>query len=392
MKSNYKRLGNYIREVNTRNRDLTITKLMGVNINKYFMPSVANIIGTDMSNYKVVTHNQFACNLMHVGRDEKIPLAIQTTDEAIIVSPAYFVFDVINKNELLPEYLMMWFLRAEFDRNAWFYTDADVRGGMNKSDLFDMTLPIPSIEKQMEIVAEYETLTRRITLNQQLCAKLEETEKAIYKKLFVNDIDVENLPDGWRMGNLLDLVEVIDGDRGSNYPNGNDFQDEGYCLFLNAGNVTKNGFNFTQNSFILEQKDKILKKGKLKRFDIVFTTRGTVGNSAFYNKYIPFDNIRINSGMVIMRNTDKRIIPFVYIMLRTFDVKKQIENYLSGSAQPQLPIKDMTQIPIIIPKKSIILSISEKISTMLCQVDILNVENDKLKELLTLLLAKMGVH
>jgi type I restriction enzyme, S subunit len=391
MKSNYKRLGNYIREVNTRNRDMAVTKLVGLSITKEFIPSVANIIGTDLSIYKVIRKEQFACSLMQVSRDEKIPIAMLEFDEAIM-SPAYPMFEVVDKNKLLPQYLMMWFSRSEFDREASFYAVGGVRGSLTWEDFCNMTLPIPSIEKQMEIVAEYETLTRRITLNQQLCAKLEETEKAIYKKLFVNDIDVENLPDGWRMGNLLDLVEVIDGDRGSNYPNGNDFQDEGYCLFLNAGNVTKNGFNFTQNSFILEQKDKILKKGKLKRFDIVFTTRGTVGNSAFYNKYIPFDNIRINSGMVIMRNTDKRIIPFVYIMLRTFDVKKQIENYLSGSAQPQLPIKDMTQIPIIIPKKSIILSISEKISTMLCQVDILNVENDKLKELLTLLLAKMGVH
>lgn len=146
----YKRLGDYIREVNVRNRDLKITKPMGINIDKHFMPSVANVIGTDLSNYKLVSKRQFACNLMHVGRDEKIPMAILGSDDPIIVSPAYFVFEVSNPDILFPEYLMMWFSRKEFDRNAWFYTDADVRGGMGKDALLDMKLPIPSIEQQRD--------------------------------------------------------------------------------------------------------------------------------------------------------------------------------------------------------------------------------------------------
>ncbi len=161
----YKRLGDYIREVNVRNRELKVTEPMGINIDKHFMPSVANVIGTDLSTYKLVSKNQFACNLMHVGRDEKIPMAMQTDDNPIIVSPAYFVFEVTKTDELLPKYLMMWFCRKEFDRNAWFYTDADVRGGLDKEALMDMQLPVPNIERQREIVSEYETLTRRIRLN-----------------------------------------------------------------------------------------------------------------------------------------------------------------------------------------------------------------------------------
>lgn len=166
----YKRLGDYIREVNLRNRELRVTKPMGINIDKYFMPSVANIIGTDLSAYKLVCKNQFACNLMHVGRDEKIPMAMWNDANPIIVSPAYFVFEITKTEDLLPEYLMMWFRRAEFDRNAWFYTDADVRGGMNKDALLDMRLPIPTLARQREIVAEYETLTNRIRLNKQMIA------------------------------------------------------------------------------------------------------------------------------------------------------------------------------------------------------------------------------
>ena len=207
----YQRLGDYIREVNIRNRELKVTEPMGINIDKHFMPSVANVIGTDLSTYKLVSKNQFACNLMHVGRDEKIPMAIQTDDNPFIVSPAYFVFEVTKTDELLPEYLMMWFCRKEFDRNAWFYTDADVRGGLGKEALMDMQLPVLSIEWQREIVSEYETLTRRIRLNEQKIEKLEATAQALYRKTFVDNIDKQNLPDGWRAAVLTNIATFLNG-------------------------------------------------------------------------------------------------------------------------------------------------------------------------------------
>ncbi len=207
----YKRLGDYIREVNVRNRELRVTEPMGINIDKHFMYSVANVIGTDLSTYKLVSKNQFACNLMHVGRDEKIPMAMQTVDNPIIVSPAYFVFEVTKTDELLPEYLMMWFCRKEFDRNAWFYTDADVRGGLGKEALMDMQLPVPNIERQREIVLEYETLTRRIRLNEQMIEKLEATAQALYRHTFVDNIDKQNLPQGWRTASLTDIATFLNG-------------------------------------------------------------------------------------------------------------------------------------------------------------------------------------
>ena len=130
MKSNYKKIGDHIREVNVRNTELKANTLLGINIDKYYMPSVANIVGTDMSVYKIVKRNQFACNRMHVGRDYRLPVAMSKTENDFIVSPAYDVFEITDTEKLLPEYLMMWFSRAEFDRNAWFFTDADVRGGL----------------------------------------------------------------------------------------------------------------------------------------------------------------------------------------------------------------------------------------------------------------------
>lgn len=157
MKSNYRRIGDFIRPIKLKNKDGKLSTLLGINIDKYFMPSVANVIGTNLNRYKVVQYNQFACNRMHVGRDERLPIALSKNENDFLVSPAYDVFEIINTSEVLPEYLMMWFSRAEFDRNAWFYTDADVRGGLSWNAFIDMKLPVPTLEKQQAIVKEYQT-------------------------------------------------------------------------------------------------------------------------------------------------------------------------------------------------------------------------------------------
>lgn len=166
-----KRLGDYIRPVDVRNRDLKVTRLVGLTIDKAFIPSVANTIGTDLSNYKVISENQFACSLMQVSRDEKMPIAM-FKGEPCIMSPAYPMFEVSKTDELLPEYLMMWFSRSEFDREASFYAVGGVRGSLEWNDFCDMKIPVPVIEKQREIVAEYNTLATRIETNKKLIATL----------------------------------------------------------------------------------------------------------------------------------------------------------------------------------------------------------------------------
>ena len=179
MRSNYKPIGNFIREVDNRNAGLKVKQLLGLSISKEFIPSVANIIGTDMENYKIIRKNQFACSTMQVRRDGKMPVALlQYIDEAII-SQAYPVFEVIDEKLLLPDYLMMWFTRSEFDREACFHAVGGVRGSLEWDDFIGMQLPIPSITKQKEIVAEYTTIQSRINLNKQLIQKLEETAQAI---------------------------------------------------------------------------------------------------------------------------------------------------------------------------------------------------------------------
>lgn len=148
-------------------------------------------------------------------------------------------------------------------------------------------------------------------------------------------------------------LEIIDGDRGKAYPKHDDFSDNGYCLFLNATNVTKLGFEFAECQFITEQKDNKLRKGNLLRNDVVLTTRGTLGNAALYGDTVPFEEMRINSGMVIMRADSTNLLPrFLYGFLRSPSFLGQVEQLRSGVAQQQLPIRDLKKIKITLPPKS----------------------------------------
>lgn len=154
----YKRLGDYIQLADNRNTDLAVTNLLGININKSFMPSVANVSGTDLSKYKVIRKGQFAYSAMQVGRDETIRIALYTYDKPAIISPAYSVIEVIDENELIPEYMMMWFERPESDRYGWFISDSSVRASLDYDRLCDIEIPIPDISEQRKYVALYKGL------------------------------------------------------------------------------------------------------------------------------------------------------------------------------------------------------------------------------------------
>lgn len=145
--------------------------------------------------------------------------------------------------------------------------------------------------------------------------------------------------------------DIIDGDRGKNYPKLDDFSDNGFCLFLSATNVTKRGFDFSQGQFVSAEKDRALRKGRLQRGDIVLTTRGTIGNTGLYDTTIAFDNLRINSGMVILRCHQAQLVPrYLYHYLRSPEFHGQVNSLRSGVAQPQLPIRDMRRITLPLPR------------------------------------------
>ena len=350
----YKRLGDYIREVNIRNRELKVTKLVGLTIDKAFIPSVANVIGTDLSNYKVIRREQFACSLMQVSRDGKMPVAMYEEDEAIM-SPAYPMFEVIDKTALLPQYLMMWFSRSEFDREASYYAVGGVRGSLTWEDFCNMQLPIPSIDRQREIVSEYETLTNRIHLNEQMIQNLEATAQTLYRNMFVDNIDKENLPAGWRMGTLGEFAEIKNGK----------------ALTPILGNIPVYGGNgivgYTKDSNV----DNVVVIGR------VGINCGSL--------YLHQGNCYVNDNAMMAIPQDGNII-FLYWILRGMDLNSQSE----GSGQPLLTQSIIYKQECIIPKQELRAEFENQGQIIYKQKSLLEQENTKLTELQSLLLAKMG--
>lgn len=204
----YLPLGQFIRSIDERNRDGLVTNLLGVSVNKDFIPSVANTIGTDMSKYKVVRKGQFVYIPDTSRRGDKIALAYNKDNECI-VSQAYIVFEVSDTKCLLSEYMMLWFLRPEFDRYARFYSHGSAREVFDWETLCATCIPVPPITEQTRIVSQFATLEKRISLCKARISLLERTASALYRKTFVEGIDRNNLPAGWRMGTLGEVANLI---------------------------------------------------------------------------------------------------------------------------------------------------------------------------------------
>lgn len=186
MKEGYRLLGDFIQPVDERNRDLKIDYLLGVSISKQFIPSIANIVGTDLSSYKIVRTGQFAYGPVTSRNGEKISIAL-LRDKDCIISSSYTVFEVVNKNALDPEYLMLWFSRPEFDRYARYMSHGSVREIFDWDELCKVELPVPSIDKQRSIVKAYQTITERIELKRRINDNLEAQTQALFDELFLRD-------------------------------------------------------------------------------------------------------------------------------------------------------------------------------------------------------------
>ena len=372
----YKRLGDYIREVDVRNRDLSVTTLVGLTINKAFIPSVANVIGTDLSNYKVIRKEQFACSLMQVSRDGKMPVAMFENATAIM-SPAYPMFEVIDKSILMPQYLMMWFSRKEFDREASFYAVGGVRGSLTWEDFCDMKLPIPSIERQREIVAEYETLSKRIRLNEQMISTLEATAQTLYRKMFVDGIDKENLPEGWRIGALGDFVELSQGIQ-VEVEDQSLVKHPGYNRFIRIIDYTPNKMepprfvNISNERYYCSTEDVVM----IRYGDAGTVCRrleGIIANNLF--KITPID--------MLTRN-------YVYAFLKSEDIQAWIKGSAASSTMPAITHTSIKELDCIIPTYEIINEFDNRMNVIEQSIMLSLKENEKLTELQSLLLAKMG--
>ena len=250
-------------------------------------------------------------------------------DKEVDVSKKYFVYAVKYKLE-------------ELSRKSHGATMKHVI----KKDFDNTKIPFPSFVRQKEIAERLEKTSKIISGRKKQLQKLDELIQARFVEMFgdpiSNSLESNMLP-------MTDVCEIIDGDRGKNYPTQEEFNEKGYCLFLNAKNVTNVGFNFDKCMFITKQKDEILRKGKLCRGDVVLTTRGTIGNMAYYTEKIPFEHIRINSGMVILRMKHEIINEVFFIEQFKMQIANIKSKIASGSAQPQLPISTINRIHILIP-------------------------------------------
>ena len=255
------------------------------------------------------------------------------------------IFKVIPKVEVDKTYLM-------YALNGNISTIiSKAHGGVGlqhitKKELDEIEIQMVSISRQKEIVEILEKISLLIFLRKQQIVKLDELVKARFVEMFGDPADnVNNLP----ASPMTAICQIIDGDRGKNYPKQEEFSDSGFCLFLNAKNVTAQGFSFENCTYITEEKDALLRNGKLCRGDVVLTTRGTIGNLAFYDTSVPYENIRINSGMVILR-MNKQVVSEIFFIeqfkMQLDSIKSRIA---SGSAQPQLPISTMNKIEMILP-------------------------------------------
>lgn len=400
----YKILGDYIRKVDNKNKDLRVLNLQGLSMNKEFRKSTSNIVGTDLSKYKIVKQGQFCCDFMSVIRVHKLPVVLNNLGEDVIISPAYIVFEITDKNILLPEYLMMWFRRSEFDRYADFRCDSSIRGGFQWEELCDVELPIPSIEEQRQIIAQYQSIANKIKVNEQICEKLEATAQALYKHWFV-DFEFPNeegkpyrssggkmvwneelgkeIPEGWEIKSLKSLGNVITGKTPSS-SNPKDFGNE--FQFVTPS-------DFVGNKVITDSSRKLSKIGRNRLSNkinpeksVLVTCIGSDMGKVSLNIEECITNQQINS---IVGNKEY-YSEFLYYKLN--ELKEELKSIaVGGSTMPMLSKSQFEAIEILKPFDEIMESFSNITCDITDYYSMQKKQNQKLTQLQSLLLSRLAV-
>lgn len=420
----YRKIGDLIQLVDVRNKDLSITPLVGLTINKKFIPSVANTIGSDMSKYKIIRKNQFACSTMQVRRDKKMPVALLKDFKIAIISQAYPVFEVLDENEILPEYLMLWFTRSEFDREACFHAVGGVRGSLEWEDFCNMELPIPSIEKQQKIVAQYQAVENKIKVNEQICEKLEAAAQTLYRQWFVDfefpvsDIEALEVPDGLASTSLSHQSKESVAERSRGYkssggkmvfneelekeiPEGWEVMSFTETVKLTGGGTPRTDVHeywngnipfFTpadiqKSYYSIDTIKSITKLGlkesstKLYPKDTVFiTARGTVGAIGLSSR-----NMAMNQSCYAINNN----LPY-YIHQKTLDVIEKLKGEAVGAVFSALVTKDFDQQIVLEPTESIKEDFNNAIKYIYDLLLSKSKENKKLTQLQSLLLSRLA--
>ncbi|WPO92435.1 restriction endonuclease subunit S [Chryseobacterium sp. HR92] len=388
---NYKTLGDYIKKVDNKNKDLKVLNLQGLSMNKEFRKSTSNIVGTDLSKYKIVKQGQFCCDFMSVIRVHKLPVVLNNLGEDVIISPAYVVFEIIDKNIILPEYLMMWFRRSEFDRYADFRCDSSIRGGFQWEELCEVKLPIPSIEEQNKIVTQYQIVENKIKVNEQICEKLEATAQSLYKHWFV-DFDFPNkngkpykssggrmiwneqlekdIPEGWKIKNLSEISKIIMGQS----PEGESYNDKGIGKIFYQGR-TDFGFRIPEVRIYTKEPKRNAKKG-----DILMSVRAPVGDLNVADV-----DCCIGRGLAAFRSDYNS---FIFYLLKDF------RNYFNlsegtGTIFSSINKDELFNLKVIFCDE-IILNFDEMVGNIERQTINISKQNQKLSQLRTLLLSQLA--
>lgn len=353
MEKGYKILGNYIRVVDERNKNLAVTKLLGVSISKKFIPSIANIVGTDLSNYKIVRTGQFAYGPVTSRNGEKISIAY-LDEEDCIISSSYTVFEVENKEELDPEYLMLWFSRPEFDRYARYKSHGSVREIFDWNELCMVELPVPDIEKQRKIVKAYKTITDRIDLKQKINDNLEATASAMFKERF----SIERANPEWLVGTLQDLYTF-------QYGKGNNNPDNGGVYPVYGSNGIIGGYDEYNN-----EDAPVIGHIGINCGSLVF---------AFGKHFVTYNGVMCN-----VNNPKNKY--FGYLTL----VNSRLQAHVRGSSQPFVSYDMLYEIKAVLPPSEVIEQFEKQVTPLFEQVSSNQREIKHLLELQTIQLARLA--
>lgn len=387
MEKGYKILGNYIRLVDERNRDLAVTKLLGVSISKKFIPSIANIVGTDLSNYKIVRTGQFAYGPVTSRNGEKISIAY-LDEEDCIISSSYTVFEVENKEELDPEYLMLWFSRPEFDRYARYKSHGSVREIFDWNELCMVELPVPDIEKQRKIVKAYKTITDRIDLKQKINDNLEATAQAVFQEQFASYYGADKLPNGYNIVTLDSLCTVKGGKR---LPADCELLDtpteHPYIRVRDVGS-SRYVCLTDQFQYIDEETHSAISRYIVNTDDIVISIVGTIG--LLGKVHSSLNKANLTENCVKLADIHTVTSDYLYYTLCYKKQIKEIELLTVGAVQAKLPMYNIQSMKILVPPTDVIKDFQDKMNVFNRQIEANTVEIQRLYELQGVLLAKLS--
>lgn len=342
MKEKYRLLGDFIRQVDVRNTDGKEENLLGVSVQKMFIPSIANTVGTDFTKYKVVKRGQFTYIPDTSRRGDKIGIALLTDYDEGLVSNIYTVFEVKDENELLPEYLMLWFSRPEFDRYARFKSHGSVREIMDWDEMCKVKLPVPSIEKQRSIVKAYNTITDRIELKQKINDNLVATVTAIYRRMFI---------EGGRIYPTAPLKQLCSKIGSGATPKGGKtaYQESGVSL-IRSTNVFDYAFSYDDLAHISDEQADQLSNVVVEENDVLFNITGV---SVTRCCIVPADVLpaRVNQHVMILRpNTAMPMSYYIMTTLCSAENKAKLMGIAqSGSTREAINKQEMESFSIPVP-------------------------------------------